>query len=53
MSEIRKKLGLVETEKMYKEKLYGKWWLTARRNIIYVLLIVRIAVYQYLLLNSL
>ena len=53
MEEIRKKLGLTESSSMYRSKIQGKWWHTARRSAAYVLFIFLIAVYILLLFNNL
>ena len=49
MREIRKQLGLTETEELYRSRIVGKWWYIIRTNAAYVLFIFLIGFYLFLL----
>lgn len=49
MKEIRQKLGMTETEELYRSKIAGKWWHIIRINAAYALFILLTGVYLFLL----
>ena len=52
MEEIRKKLGMTETSKMYKSEIEGKWWYFLRTKVAYALFFFLMAVYVFLLFTN-
>jgi len=53
MKEIRKKLGMTETTKMYESEIQDKWWYFLRTKAAYALFFFLMAVYIFLLFSNL
>lgn len=53
MEEIRKKLGMTETTKMYETEIRGKWWYIIRTYAAYALFLFLIIIYILLLFTNL
>jgi hypothetical protein len=53
MEEIRKKLGIAETSRMYEFEIKYKWWYFIRTNVAYFLFVFLVGVYLFLLFSNL
>ena len=53
MVQIRKRLGMTETTKMYESEIQGKWWYVLRTKVAYVLFLFLMVIYIFLLFNDL
>lgn len=53
MKEIRVRLGMTETTKMYESEMRGKWWYIIRTNTAYVLFVFLMSAYLFLWVNRL
>ncbi len=51
MKEIRKRLGMTETTKLYESKIQGRWWYILRINTAYALFDLLISAYLFLWSN--
>jgi len=52
MIQIRKKLGMTETTRMYDSEIQGKWWYFLRTKVAYFLFFFLMIVYIFLLFND-
>lgn len=53
MVQIRKKLGMTETTKMYESEIQGKWWYVLRTKAAYALFLFLMVIYIFLLFSDL
>jgi len=53
MVQIRKRLGMTETTKMYESEIQGKWWYVLRTKVAYVLFLFLMVIYIFLLFSDL
>jgi hypothetical protein len=53
MKEIRARLGMTETTRLYESEIRGKWWYIIRTNTAYVLFVFLMSTYLFLWINRL